>query len=118
MLVTRTILMALLLLGVLGLPRCAKAQDGAHGHGHAELHPTYKDWKTGTGYGCCDDRDCRPTRAYVDEQGRWRAMADGSWVIVPPDAVLKMPSPDGRSHICMTPGAMEPRCFVPGEPRI
>lgn len=83
----------------------------------ALAHDPYTGWKDRRGYGCCDNTDCRPTRAYVDEAGRWRAMVDGEWMVVPPDAVLQIPSPDGRSHVCHTPGALEPRCFVPGEPR-
>jgi hypothetical protein len=80
-------------------------------------HDPYTGWTDGRGFSCCDNGDCRPTRAYVDDDGRWRALGDGRWLIVPPDAVLRIPSPDGRSHICMTPGAIEPRCFVPGEIR-
>lgn len=99
------------------VPWPAWAQSGSHGDGHAQHHADYREWKDRHGFGCCDDRDCRPTRAYVDEAGRWRALVDGGWMIVPPDAVLRIPSPDGRSHICHTPGALEPRCFVPGEPR-
>ena len=95
----------------------AGAQSGNHGDGHAEHHADYQHWQDRRGFGCCDDRDCRPTRAYIGDDGRWRALADGQWLVVPPDAVLPIPSPDGRSHICHTPGALEPRCFVPGEPR-
>lgn len=99
------------------VPWSAWGQSGMHGDGHTEQHADYLQWKDRRGYGCCDNRDCRPTRAYVDEAGRWRALADGVWLVVPPDAVLAIPSPDGRSHVCHTPGALEPRCFVPGEPR-
>lgn len=112
-LVLAIIALALVALGY-GL---ASAQSGNHGDGHAEHHADYRQWQDRRGYGCCDDQDCRPTRAYVDEYGRWRAMVDGGWMVVPPDAVLPIPSPDGRSHVCHTPGAREPRCFVPGEPR-
>jgi hypothetical protein len=95
----------------------AKAQSGEHGDGHAEMHSAYEHWKDRNGYGCCDDRDCRPVRANVVGDGRWSVWIDGRWLPVPPDAVLRIPSPDGRSHVCMAPGAVEPRCFVPGEPR-
>lgn len=95
----------------------ARAQSGRHGDGHAELHSTYEQWKDQRGYSCCDDGDCRPTRADKGDDGRWRAWIDGRWIPVPADAVLDRRSPDGRSHVCMSPGAQEPRCFVPGEPR-
>ena len=44
-------------------PRPARAQSGAHGDGHAEMHEVYREWKDNRGYDCCDDRDCRPVRA-------------------------------------------------------
>lgn len=94
----------------------ARAQSGAHGDGHAQMHEVYKEWIDNRGYGCCDDQDCRPVRADSGPLG-WRVWIDGRWFAVPSDAVLTIPSPDGRSHVCMTPGAQEPRCFVPAEPR-
>jgi hypothetical protein len=112
------IVAALLIVAVIAAMRVpAWGQSGNHGDGHAEMRPRYEKWIDKRGFGCCDNRDCRPTRAYVGEDGQWRAIADGIWHVVPPDTVLHIPSPDGRSHICMTPGAQEPRCFVPGEPR-
>ena len=95
----------------------AVAQGGHHGQGHAELHDWYRTLKHPfTGRPCCDDRDCRPTRAYVDDEGEWRAMLDGRWVIVPTDVVLKTASPDGRSHICANERGMI-FCFVGGVPK-
>lgn len=90
--------------------------------GPVHAHDIYTDWKTREGYSCCEGMgnhgDCRPTRAYVDDSGHWVAiLEDGSRVTVPPDAILPFPSPDGRSHICMSPGATQPRCFTPGEIR-
>lgn len=82
----------------------------------ARAHEPYSDWKDNRGYGCCDNGDCMPVRADPRPEG-WRILVDGRWMLVPPDAVLKIPSPDGRSHACISPGAQEPRCFVPGEPR-
>lgn len=97
---------------VVGTAAGVRAQDG-----HAQMHHEYLKWKDGRGYGCCNELDCRPTRAFMGDDGRWRALVDGLPIVVPPDAVLNIPSPDGRSHICMSPGAIEPRCFVPAEPR-
>ena len=101
-------------LAVLGGVKVALGQSGAHGDGHAQGHDIYKHWKDRAGYSCCDSSDCRPTRAFVDDDGRWRAWNGDAWVTVPSDAVLPIPSPDMRSHLCMVPGAVEPRCFVPG----
>ena len=101
----------------------ASAQDGYHGQGHAENHDWYRDLKQpGTGYSCCngtaDGRfgDCRPTRAYLTEDGSWRAMVNGRWVRVPPHAVLKQLAPDGNSHICASPSGVI-YCFLGGSPK-
>ena len=74
----------------------ARAQDGQHGQGHAENHDWYKDLKQPqTGYSCCNGRtgttdgDCRPTRAYLNDDGMWYALLDGKWVPVPPRVVLE-----------------------------
>lgn len=83
----------------------------------AHAHDPYSAWKDRHGYSCCDNRDCRPVRADRDDAGRWRVYVDGRWVPVPADAILPFPSPDGRSHACMTPTALEPRCVVIGEVR-
>lgn len=79
-------------------------------------HEPYSGWKSPTtGASCCDHRDCRPTRARMDEQGRWEAWDGGRWIKIPPANVLRMKSPDGRSHLCELNGAVF--CFVPGEVR-
>src|SRR6188768_3431221 len=81
--------------------------DGTRNVGHAENHDWYRELKQpGTGYSCCNgtvngvEGDCRPTRAYLTDEGQWRALIDGKWVLVPPRAVLKQLAPDGRSHVC------------------
>ena len=107
---------ALITIAAVADPVPARAQSGAHGDGQAEMHHAYKEWQDNRGFGCCDDRDCRPVRADPGLLG-WRLWTHGRWVAVPPDTVLGIASADGRSHICMTPGAQEPRCFVPGGPR-
>jgi hypothetical protein len=111
---------ALVGLTLLGAAMCSSeghAQSGNHGDGHAEMHPTYETWKDHRGFSCCNDADCRPTRAYLGDDGLWRAFADGHWMIVPKDRVLSIPSPDGRSHICAPVNGTLPYCFVPGDIR-
>ncbi|HTR86201.1 MAG TPA: hypothetical protein VMI56_17085 [Reyranella sp.] len=88
----------------------ARAQDagpGDHGFRHRQNHDWYKDLRQpGTGYSCCNgtvdgtEGDCRPTRAYLGDDGAWHALVDGHWVNVPPRVVLKTLAPDGNSHIC------------------
>jgi hypothetical protein len=97
--------------------------DGRHGLGHAENHDWYKELKQpGTGYSCCNGRsstsdgDCRPTRAYLQEDGVWRALIDGRWTPVPPRVVLKSLAPDGNSHICAGKSGMI-YCFIGGSPK-
>ena len=107
------------------LPQPAsRAQDGQHGQGHAENHDWYKDLKQPqTGYSCCNGRtgttdgDCRPTRAYLNDDGMWYALLDGKWVPVPPRVVLKQLAPDGSSHICASKSGMI-YCFLGGSPKI
>jgi len=62
------------------------------------------------------DGDCRPTRAYLTDDGQWRALIDGKWVLVPPRAVLKQLAPDGRSHICASRTGVI-YCFLGGSPK-
>lgn len=81
----------------------------------ARAHDPYNSWQDRNGFSCCNDQDCGPTRAHKNEDGLWHALVNGRWIPIPPDAVLSIPSPDGRSHVCM--GQVRPRCFVPGETR-
>jgi hypothetical protein len=101
----------------------ARAQDGVHGVGHADNHDWYRELKQpGTGYSCCNgttngvEGDCRPTRAYLQDDGVWRALVDGKWVPVPPRAVLKQLAPDGNSHICASKSGTI-YCFIGGSPK-
>lgn len=78
-------------------------------------HDIYSDWAVPghPSMSCCHDRDCVPTRAYMGDDGRWRAWHDGAWLTVPGAAVLPPDlAGDGRSHICVTP-AGGVRCFSP-----
>jgi hypothetical protein len=112
----------------------ARAQDthdhaqgqywGQYGQGHSENHDWYKELKQPyTGYSCCNGRsntsegDCRPTRAYLNDDGMWYALLDGRWVPVPPRVVLQQLAPDGRSHICASKSGMI-YCFLGGSPKI
>ena len=121
----RSALLALLL-SLIGAPAYAQsARDGGghYGHGHAENHDWYKDLKRpGTNYSCCNgsmngvDGDCRPTRAYLGDDGVWRALINGRWVNVPPKTVLRDLAPDGRSHVCVSPIGII-HCFLGGSPK-
>lgn len=96
--------------------------------GNARAHDPYTQWKDNWGYSCCPGHgappmggppECRPIRAYVDDDHWVVILEDGRRVAVPPDAVLRIPSPDGRSHYCGKRGPMGalPYCFSPGEIR-
>ena len=102
----------------------AFAQDGHHGQGHAENHDWYQGLKQpGTGFSCCNgstngvEGDCRPTRAYLNDDGNWYALLDGNWIPVPPRVVLKQLAPDGSSHICASKSGLI-YCFLGGSPKI
>ena len=95
--------------------------DGRWGHGHTENHDWYQNLKQpGTGYSCCNGDtmhgDCRPTRAYLNDDGTWCAMIDGRWMPVPPSVVLKQLAPDGNSHVCAGKSGMI-YCFIGGSPK-
>lgn len=79
----------------------------------ARAHDPYTDWKVpGTAVSCCDQRDCRPTRARMTANETWQAWDGDRWVDIPSNRVLRMQSPDGRSHLCEAHGAVF--CFVAG----
>jgi hypothetical protein len=109
--------MVVLLAALLGQCTKARAQDGHHGQGHAEHHDFYKGLTVpgNPHIACCDNRDCRPTRAYLDDNDVWWAMVDGRFLPVPKWRVLKVAPPDGRSHVCATGDRII--CFVAGVPR-
>jgi hypothetical protein len=99
------------------------AQDngGSYGNGHAENHDWYsKLSQPGTGYSCCNGNehggDCRPTRAFLGEDGFWHAEIDGRWTTVPKRAELDRLAPDGNSHICASKGGFI-FCFIGGSPK-
>ena len=98
--------------------------DGTRNNGHAENHDWYKGLKQpGTGYSCCNgtangiEGDCRPTRAFLTDDGTWKALIDGRWLPVPPRVVLQKLAPDSNSHICAGKSGMI-YCFIGGSPKI
>ena len=101
-----------------GVGATAFAQSGHHGDGHAKGHDIYKHWSppNNPNTSCCNDSDCRPTRAYLDGEGRWRAWNGNLWLIVPQERVLPPDlAGDGRSHLCEKEQFIY--CFTPGETR-
>lgn len=81
----------------------------------ARAHDIYHDWRTKHGASCCNDKDCAPATAWQDTAGNWFTRQSGKTYTVHPDAVLKIPSPDGRSHACILGGRVI--CLVPGDIR-
>lgn len=118
------LLILILLALVFGAGRisCYAQEMGDHGVGHAENHDWYRDLKSNEGYSCCNgtangiEGDCRPTRAYLQDDGMWKALVDGKWVNVPPRTVLKRLAPDGNSHICAAKSGTI-YCFIGGSPK-
>jgi len=110
------------------LTQPTKAQDdalGSHGHGHAENHNMYKDWaRPDVGGSCCNAQtpddptgDCRPTTAYLGDDGWWRARirpGPNGFAVVPPNKILNRAG-DGRCHVCERNGSV--LCFQPCDPK-
>lgn len=120
------LLFAAVLVGLAIAGARSRAQDGRHGHGHAERHDWYQQLKQpGTGISCCNGMttkpdgtvtgDCRPTRARVTDAGTWEAMIDGRWTPIPPDVVL--PAELNReaiyAHVCASLATKRIYCFLP-----
>lgn len=91
----------------------------------ARAHDIYKGWSPPNNpkTSCCNAQtpdnptgDCRPTRAYLHDDGRWRAWNGAIWLIVPPDRMLPTDyAGDGRSHLCEKGEYIY--CFSPGDIR-
>jgi hypothetical protein len=114
-----------LLLAFCAMVNLAKGQSGARGDGHAEHHDMYKDWKRpDVGGSCCNAQsaddpngDCRPTTAYIGEDGWWRARirpGPNGFAVVPPNKILNRAA-DGRCHVCEQFGTVI--CFQPCDPK-
>src|SRR5476649_1846012 len=115
-------IVAAIALAAVTLASSAIAQDnGSWGHGHAGNHDWYSKLnQPGTSYSCCNGNehggDCRPTRAFLGEDGYWHAQIDGNWQTVPSRAVVDKLAPDGNSHICASKGGYI-FCFIGGSPK-
>jgi len=81
----------------------------------AAAHDPYADWKTKGGVSCCHGRDCAPATMFTDAEDRLFARQNGQTYFVPKEAILPIPSPDGRSHACIISGTVI--CAVVGQPR-
>ena len=84
----------------------------------ARAHDPYSTWTApdNPGLSCCNSSDCRPTRAYMGDDGLWRAWDGINWLTIPPGRVLPTDyAGDGRNHLCEKMGAVY--CFSPGQPR-
>jgi hypothetical protein len=103
----------------------ARAQSGSRGDGHGRHHDMYKDWqRPDVGGSCCNAQsaddpngDCRPTTAYMGDDGWWRARirpGPNGYAIVPPNKILKRAA-DGRCHVCERFGTVI--CFQPCDPK-
>ena len=102
------------------IPAIAFAQSGSHNHGHSELHEYYKklyipDIPEAIPGSCCNLRvvhpngsitgDCRPVRAWPDDDGVWNAYVDGKKIRIPPEKMILKDQPmplDGNAHLCMS----------------
>jgi len=85
----------------------------------ARAHDPYGSWMRpdAPGQSCCNLNDCRPTRAFKHDDGRWRAWDGHAWLTVPPEKMLPIDmAGDGRNHLCAAPDGRV-FCFSPTGPR-
>jgi len=95
-------------------PAHSQERPGDFGFHHMENHSWYKDLHDPVnGYSCCNDEDCRPTRAYLQANGTWKALVDGVWRDIPPEIVLKseLNKDPLHAHICASKSGML-YCFI------
>lgn len=84
----------------------------------ARGHGIYEHWHSpdNPGLSCCHGEDCKPARAYIHEDGLWRAWDGQRWLTVPSGKLLPVDlAGDGRSHLCSRGDFV--LCFSPGPPR-
>lgn len=84
----------------------------------ALAHDPYGSWRQpdNPAVSCCNGQDCRPTRAFLGDDGRWRAWNGTVWLTVPAGCVLPTDlAGDGRSHLCEVEGHIY--CFSPTTPK-
>lgn len=84
----------------------------------ARAHEPYNGWRQPDrpDVSCCDNTDCRPVRAYLGEDGLWRAWNDVEWLTILPGKLLPPDfANDGRKHLCEKEGRVF--CFSPSRPK-
>lgn|SRR5262245_45213612 len=102
---------------LVGILACAKPMR-AHDH----VDPNY-DWYTSRtdsrGRSCCNGNDWTEPNDWRRVQKGYQIYIKGTWVDVPPEAVLTGPSPTGQSVLWYTMPRNDLdlliiRCFIPG----
>jgi hypothetical protein len=93
----------------------AIAQVHHHDGETAEVDKFYSEWMRpdNPNLSCCNKLDCYATEVKV-KGGTWfaRQRESGNWVTVPPGKIEQIKdSPDGRSHVCMSPNTEAPIVF-------
>lgn len=74
---------AILALALSTLSARADAPDRAPHQGHGLYHSYYQHWYNSRGTHCCDERDCRPTKDFRWQDGKWQVkLLDGTWYTV------------------------------------
>src|SRR6516164_857249 len=80
---------------------CCTAIAVAHVNDRGMDYERYKDQH---GQSCCNDRDCRPARDFVETSANGeevvRLLIDSTWITVPHAYVVSERASDGRAHYC------------------
>lgn len=80
--------------------------------------PSLSDWfkslrQPGSMVSCCDESDCKRTKARIGPDG-WEALTPaGDWIAIPEGRIVRPKSnPTGEPILCLSPGRTI-YCFVP-----
>jgi hypothetical protein len=64
----------------------------------------YEKYRNSKGQSCCDNRDCRPAKDFVETvvngHALVRLLIDGTWITVSRFHINPDPASDGRAHWC------------------
>ena len=114
---TATIGFLFVLVILLGAIVASPSRSQSH-EGHAQNHDWYQHLKIpGSDASCCSNKDCRPVRAYRDDNGNWLALLQGQWVPIPPRVILPrgMNREPFQKHLCGSVDGSFIYCFLEDE---
>jgi hypothetical protein len=115
----RSVLRALFVAALLGLPCGAEAFDyGQYNDVPANIRSWFKGVRSPHGIPCCDISDGHRTTWRGDKDGGYEVPIEGEWHHVPPEAIIyNAGNPTGEAVVWYVRQGADTyyiRCFVPG----